>query len=144
MDIDAEVIRHAAEKYRQPNLRFVQADCASLPLESGSVDVVVCFETIEHHDQHEAMLREIRRVLRPGGLLVISSPNRPVYDETLAEPNPFHVKELDEAEFLELLHAHFSQVALYGQRVVQGSVVTPWRFAAPGLRSVSPRERMKD
>jgi len=139
VDIDAEVIRHAAEKYRLPNLRFAQGDCAALPLESGSMDMVVSFETIEHHDQHEAMLREIRRVLRPGGLLVISSPNRPVYDETLAEPNPFHVKELDETEFLGLLRAHFPQVALYGQRVAQGSVVTPWRFAAPGLRSVSPQ-----
>jgi 2-polyprenyl-3-methyl-5-hydroxy-6-metoxy-1,4-benzoquinol methylase len=92
VDISSKTIESAQQTYSRVNLRFIQGNCAELPCESASFDVVVSFETIEHHDQHDDMMREIRRVLRPDGVLIISSPNRPVYDLTSSEPNPFHVK----------------------------------------------------
>ena len=69
------------------------------------------------------MLGEIKRVLRPGGLLVLSSPNRPVYSEETGYANPFHVKELDENELVSLLRRYFGVVRLYGQRMWSGSFV---------------------
>jgi len=126
VDIDAATVAHANAKYALENLRFAQGDCARLPLKDDSVDLVVSFETIEHHDRHEEMMREIRRVLRPGGVLLISSPNRPEYDKTLSEPNPFHVKELDFEEFAQLLRRHFANMAFYAQRVVSGSLIVPY------------------
>ena len=76
VDIAEEAIAHASTQYAASNLAFRQGNAAEIPLEDASVDLVVSFETIEHHDRHEDMLREIKRVLRPGGLLLISSPDK--------------------------------------------------------------------
>ncbi|WP_153070309.1 class I SAM-dependent methyltransferase, partial [Escherichia coli] len=56
VDISAEAVAHAQGKYARGSLEFVEASAASLPLPDDSFDVVVSFETIEHHDQHEEML----------------------------------------------------------------------------------------
>jgi ubiquinone/menaquinone biosynthesis C-methylase UbiE len=105
VDISDEAVQHARAAYsdRADNLQFVAGSAAAIPLGDASVDMVVSFETIEHHDQHEAMVREIKRVLRPGGLLVISSPNKHEYSDVTGYSNPWHVKELYLDEFEALL-----------------------------------------
>lgn len=140
VDLSEDAVLHARETYQAANLRYLQGDCSNLPVETASIDLVVSFETIEHHDRHDAMLHEVRRVLRPGGVLLISSPNRPEYDKTLSEPNPYHVKELDFAEFSDLLKAHFSNAAFYAQRVLSGSAVVPYRHAETGFVNFSGAE----
>ncbi len=90
-----------------------------------SVDVVVCFETLEHVLAQDAMLREVQRVLTPDGLLMISSPDRHEYSEVIGNQNPYHVKELDRDEFERLLRSYFPHVALAGQRIRAGSLVGP-------------------
>ncbi|WP_242441383.1 class I SAM-dependent methyltransferase [Stenotrophomonas maltophilia] len=123
VDISAEAVAHAQGKYACGSLEFVEASAASLPFPDDSFDVVVSFETIEHHDQHEEMLSEIRRVLRPGGLLVLSSPNKQYYSIEPGYSNPYHVKELFREELLALAGRHFSAVQIYSQRVVHGSLL---------------------
>jgi len=135
IDIAAEAVTHACGTYQAPNLEYRQGDCVNLPLETASIDLVVSFETIEHHGRHEAMMREIRRVLRPGGVLLMSSPNRPEYDKTLSEPNPYHIKELDFPEFTALLQTHFDKTAFYAQRVLTASVVVPCQHVGDGFTS---------
>jgi protein-L-isoaspartate O-methyltransferase len=125
VDISAEVIEHAQETYQRPNLEFRVGDCTQLPVDSSSIDVVVSFETIEHHDQHEAMLAEISRVLKPDGMLIISSPNKQTYSDIPGTHNQFHVKELYLDEFERLLRRVFSNVVLYGQRAGMSSVFAP-------------------
>lgn len=124
VDISDAAVRHAGEQYRElPGLRFLRGDAASIPLPDACVDVVVSFETIEHHDRHREMISEIRRVLRPDGLLVISSPNRVVYTELAGHHNEFHVKELDFSEFDAVLREQFDRVAYFGQRLAVGSAI---------------------
>ena len=126
VDIDPAAVAHAATRYEssRPRLSFAAGSCDALPLADDSVDLVTSFETIEHHDKHEEMMQEIRRVLRPGGLLILSSPNRRAYSDAPGYENPFHVRELDRAELEALLSRHFSAVLLFGQRVISGSLIT--------------------
>lgn len=121
VDVSAETIAHAERKYRLANLRFLAGECRSIPVKAQSIDVVVSFETIEHLEEHEVFMRDIRRVLKPGGLLIISSPDREKYEGRGAEKNPFHKKELSHPEFADLMRQHFQHVALLEQKLVAGS-----------------------
>ncbi|QGM92734.1 methyltransferase domain-containing protein [Methylocystis rosea] len=124
VDVDEATIREAAKKYgRNERLQFKVADCVSLPFETDSFDVVVSFETIEHIAEQEAFVKEASRVLRKGGVFIVSTPNRPIYSEESGLKNPFHVKELDEPEFMSLLGSVFKHVHLHGQRFAIPSVI---------------------
>jgi SAM-dependent methyltransferase len=93
-------------------VEFRRGDISELPLEDASCDVAVCFEAIEHvHDQPRT-LDELRRALTPTGLLVISSPNRDVYQEG----NPHHTHEYTPPELLAALSERFANVRLMRQQ----------------------------
>lgn len=125
VDIDPATVARAAATYMRSNLRFIQGSCTSLDLPDSSVDLVVSFETLEHHSEHDAMLAELRRVLVPEGILVISTPDRRYYSDDLKYTNPFHVRELYAEEFVQLMRAHFPHVIFSGQRIAYGSFVIP-------------------
>jgi SAM-dependent methyltransferase len=116
-------VRGAAGNFVRPNLRFVQADARLLPLADACMDAVVSFETIEHFDRQDDFLREIRRVLRPGGKFIVSTPDRDVYSPAGSAANPFHVHELTRREFAALLGGVFGHVQTVQQRVLIGSAL---------------------
>lgn len=121
VDISSEAVFHARKRYAKDNLEYMVGSCAEIPLPDASVDMVVSFETIEHHDQHEKMMQEIKRVLRKDGVLLISSPDKYYYSIEPANVNPHHVKELYEHEFKQLLGEYYKNIAYFGQRVIYGS-----------------------
>ena len=126
VDISATAVAHAREKYAAAtNLRFEQGSVTAVPLASASVDVVVSFETVEHLTEQRQMLAELKRVLRPDGVLVISSPNKTVYSDDRQYTNEFHVRELYFHEFDALLREQFTAITYLGQRLATGSLVLP-------------------
>jgi GT2 family glycosyltransferase/SAM-dependent methyltransferase len=127
VDIDSAAVEHARLKHYHPKLNFLLGKCESVPLPDASVDVVTSFETIEHHDNHEGMMLEIKRVLKPGGVLILSSPNRLTYSDEPGYSNPFHVKELYYDELRDLVTRHFKHLRLYGQKLGAGSFIFPLR-----------------
>ena len=125
VDISTDAVNFAKEKYINPNLEYRKGNCGAIPLADHSVDVVVSFETIEHHDQHEEMFLEIKRVLRPGGLLILSSPDKLNFSEIPNIKVEFHIKELYRHEFEDLVKKHFKHYTIVGQRLISGSLIAP-------------------
>ena len=125
VDLDAGTIGHAQAKYQRENLHFVQGSCTQIPCEDRSVDLVASFETIEHIKEHQTFLAEIKRVLAPGGILVISSPHKAEYQKVSPVPNPFHQAELNHDEFVQLITTQFKYCVAAKQRLVIGSWIAP-------------------
>jgi SAM-dependent methyltransferase len=131
VDIRPENVAHARQSYRAPNLRFLPGDITSFG-ETASYDVIVCFETIEHLSSPHTALRNCLRLLRPGGVLWISSPNRvlssPGRHRITDKPeNRFHVREFTDSELLLLLEAAGFEVdadGIFGQA---------YQLAPPGV-----------
>jgi 2-polyprenyl-3-methyl-5-hydroxy-6-metoxy-1,4-benzoquinol methylase len=125
VDLDPTTIEHARRKYRDRNLEFLVGDCLEIPCADASFDLVASFETIEHIADHERFLSEIKRVLAPGGIVLISSPDKAAYRAVSAGGNPFHQAELTHGEFLRLLEANFQHYLAAKQRLVVGSWIAP-------------------
>ncbi|MGJ7525707.1 class I SAM-dependent methyltransferase [Variovorax sp. GB1P17] len=126
VDISNEAVAHARQRYAaQTNLRFMQGSATAIPLEDASVDVAVSFETLEHLAEQEEMLGELRRVLKPSGILIISSPNKKVYSDERNYVNEFHVKELYFDELDALLHRFFPANRYFAQRFLTASALFP-------------------
>jgi len=126
IDVSEAAIAHAKSAYPGvANLEFLAASCTSLPLPDATVDTVVSFETIEHIHGQEAFLDEVARVLAPGGVFVLSCPNKVEYSDKRDYQNEYHVKELYRDELARLVSARFPEVAWYGQRPTFYSVIAP-------------------
>jgi len=126
IDIDETVIQHASEKYGGENIRFLSGSITEIPVKDDHcVDVVVCFEAIEHIENHEALLAEVKRILTLDGTFIVSTPNKAIYSDEAREENPFHVKELYFEEIQELLARHFATIRFLGQRIHPASFIWP-------------------
>jgi SAM-dependent methyltransferase len=127
LDVADEAVRHAAARYRdgRANLRFARAALEKLPLADRSVDLVTCFEAIEHVRVPATVTAEIARILAPGGVAIISTPNKRLHTDELGIRNPFHLAEMYLAEFEALLRGSFDTVVLLGQRTIGGSWAWP-------------------
>ena len=125
VDIDAGSIRHAQSTYGSATIRFVEGSCTELPLPDASFDVVVSFETIEHLDAADQppMLAEFARVLKPEGLLIISSPNKRRYSDARDYINEFHRHELYRDGLAELLAKAFPAQRWFHQHVAPWSAI---------------------
>ncbi|HEV7192431.1 MAG TPA: class I SAM-dependent methyltransferase [Jatrophihabitantaceae bacterium] len=102
IDYDATTITHAAGTY--PQVAFARANLAALPVTTRRVHSVVALQVIEHVWNHPEFVRECLRVLRPGGLLLVTTPNRLTFSPGLDTPvNPFHTKEFTADELVDLV-----------------------------------------
>jgi ubiquinone/menaquinone biosynthesis C-methylase UbiE len=131
LELDENAVKHARLKYRSFNLHFIVGSILEMPLCRMGFDAIVCFEAIEHIPDPEALLKEVKRLLAPGGIFLVSTPNKPEYKQT--EPsNPFHVKELDFEEFRAMLSRHFKRTQFLGQRVYCNSSLWSVSGKPPG------------
>jgi 2-polyprenyl-3-methyl-5-hydroxy-6-metoxy-1,4-benzoquinol methylase len=123
VDIDNEAVQEAKVKYNRENLEFLTGSTSQIPLDDNSIDVVVSFETIEHHEHHDEMMYEIKRVLKPNGILIISTPDKLFYSDERNYNNLFHLKELYKQEFVDLMLKNFNKMQLLTQKYINGNSV---------------------
>jgi ubiquinone/menaquinone biosynthesis C-methylase UbiE len=127
IDIDENTIRHASMKYVKKNLEFIIGSMLDIPIKDGKMfDVIVCFEAIEHIEDHDGLMKEVKRLLKSDGVFVVSTPNKKYLLSN--QPNyrsPFHLKELYFDEFRDLLSNEFKSILLYGQKVYPSSNIFP-------------------
>ena len=77
VDVASDAVEYARTRYHNENLRFLQIDPQSpLPFPAGAFDVILSFQVIEHVNDDEAYLREAHRLLKPGGTLILITPDR--------------------------------------------------------------------
>jgi 2-polyprenyl-3-methyl-5-hydroxy-6-metoxy-1,4-benzoquinol methylase len=126
VDIDEQSVKHALSKYSSKNnkVTYKHGSATKIPLESKSVDVVVSFETLEHITEQDEMLKEITRVLKDDGMLIMSTPDTVIYKPHDPD-NQYHVKELTTDEFVSLINRYFKHSKFYNQRCVTGTLILP-------------------
>lgn len=114
LDYDQATTEHVAQRY--PQLCTVRGNLAGLPLASSTVDIVASFQVLEHLWDQAGFLAECRRVLRPGGRAVLTTPNRLTFTPDSPTPlNPYHTRELAPSELDTLLReAGFAVESLHG------------------------------
>ena len=106
-NIDKDLPKNALQV---DNVEYYEMEVPPIVFENCSFDAVVSFQVIEHIEKDMELVREVARVLRPGGKFIVSTPNAPM---SLTR-NPWHVREYNADELRNLLSCHFSKVEAYG------------------------------
>jgi len=115
VDISSEAIAAAMNTYREANLNFREVQGDPIPFDEESFDVVVSLETIEHTGDPAAFLLDLKRVLKPKGTLVISTPNKRFHSWGKRRPwNPHHTVEFYPEEFRGSISNVFGTPTFWG------------------------------
>ena len=116
VDINDETVRYAREHYHKDNVTFEVMDSRDIKYPDQSFDAVVSFETIEHIPEPEVFLREVKRILKPNGLFILSTPNLETTCDGKGVHVPFHVKEFTLQDMQGLLK-DFHHIDVYAQKM---------------------------
>jgi ubiquinone/menaquinone biosynthesis C-methylase UbiE len=153
IDLARDALANACGSPLRHKVSFAIGRAERLPLRPETFDVVVSMETIEHLSEPEPFLLELRRVLRAGGLAVVSTPLNNT-ESRFRPDNPFHKREYSSIEFVNLIKGVFSAAEFWSQRtsyeddlatatVVDRSLVTLIRGAARALLPPPIRKRIR-
>ncbi|MFA7654000.1 MAG: class I SAM-dependent methyltransferase [Candidatus Magasanikbacteria bacterium] len=131
-DLSADDVYSAQAGNYLSNLVYAVGEATALPSESGLADVYISLETIEHLVDDAKFLVEVKRVLKPSGVFICSTPNRAVTNprsQITDKPwNKFHTREYSYEEFENLLKKYFDSVEIFGQ-----NSKSRWRIKASNL-----------
>jgi ubiquinone/menaquinone biosynthesis C-methylase UbiE len=110
VDYSEDALQLAREEYGSDTIEFRRMRVPPIDCPDSSIDVVVCFQMIEHLERPDLLVEEIARVVRDGGLALIATVNK---EETLSD-NPYHLHEFTADELKELLERHFDSIDMDG------------------------------
>jgi len=137
---------------------FILGDAGKVPLPDASADAVTCIELIEHLDHPEELMKEAKRILKPGGVFIVTTPHRlgeiPMSHFHVHEFYPTELKALAEPFFTDVQvieSHHIFWFAFYGyrfkalRRIQIGkyiiNMMTLWFRSNPFSRDGSKREK---
>ena len=109
IDKISEVTERLSRKY--PNEKFISSSFPPLKnIENESFDTLISFQVIEHIKNDKLFIKEIHRILKPGGKALISTPN---ISMTLTR-NPWHVREYTSQQLFDLASSNFKKIIMKG------------------------------
>lgn len=108
IEINDKTVAYARYKYGNDNIIYNQGNILNLPFDDEMFDVFTSFETIEHVNDEDTQMKEVKRVLKKGGLYILSTPNNWGRTE-------FHVKDYDYFSIKELVSKYFKIQKIYNQ-----------------------------
>ncbi len=116
VDVDKESIKYAKNHYQYPWTKFLvgNGNDDNFIKSLGSFDTIVSMETVEHIDEDYKFVENLRKLLNPGGLLIISTPFG--RGRGVECSNSYHYRQYREEEFRELLAKNFAKVTILHQR----------------------------
>jgi len=128
IDRSEETIAYCREHFEYEGLAFQAGDALNTELQADAFDVIVAFELFEHLAEPERFLGEMHRLLKPGGVFVLSTPNANTYAAGGEHgENPYHVREYTPDEFRGFLDRRFPRIAYYAQSPWDGLGIFPAR-----------------
>ena len=137
IDIDKNYILHARKKYTFNNLKFKLYNGNKLPFEDSKFDAVTAFQVIEHIKDEHNFISEIYRVLKPNGILIITTPNR--IHRLRHGQKPFnieHIREYYPKEIFRLLRSSFINIELlgvFGKDEIHRKIIELSKFTKLGI-----------
>jgi len=116
-DIEADVISYCNKTWiNNTSVHFERMNAVDLRFENAFFDKIISLETIEHLTAYEKMVAEFGRVIKPNGIVIISTPNIKVSSPGGIIINTYHTQEFTYDELKDILKAHFSDVTIFGQK----------------------------
>jgi ubiquinone/menaquinone biosynthesis C-methylase UbiE len=119
VDVSKDAIDFAKKEYSGKNITYKKSDGKTIPFADDTFDVIVSFETIEHLEDYNFFMQEIKRVLKEDGLFILSTPN----ELEFAEGNHFHLHEFEQGELINLAKQYYSHVKPFFQSTWIGNLV---------------------
>ena len=115
IDVEKKVVEYAANKYGTNKCSFRLYDGNIIPFDDETFDVVISFQVIEHIHDDAGFISQLHRVLKKGGKLYLSTPNKATRLRPGQKPwNRFHVREYYAHELKALIENTFSNVEVFG------------------------------
>lgn len=111
IDVSSALVEHARSKYQKENLYFLKYDGGRLPFPDGSFEVALNSQVVEHVKDYMGFIKELYRVLKPGGVALVATPNRMMMIDGV---NPYHYKEFSAKELDTALRKVFAEVEVWG------------------------------
>jgi ubiquinone/menaquinone biosynthesis C-methylase UbiE len=122
-DISDEALNYCVNKYKKDLssevFQFRKLDATNLEFEDATFDIITSFETIEHIKDYKKVVSEFHRVLKKGGVLLLSTPNIIISSPSGVIVNPYHIQEFSYSELHDLLSAAFPECKIGGQKYIR-------------------------
>lgn len=130
-DISLEAIDFAQTNYKREKTHYLVGDSSELPFRNETFDRIIAFELIEHVEDQRRFLKEVKRVLKKSAQFIVSTPNKKIYLDKTGTKNPYHKREFYLNEIEDLLRENFQHMAIFGQKIIAGSVL--WEINSDNL-----------
>lgn len=148
VDVSAQAIHEAERRYSESGAVFGKVDGRTLPFPDRSFGAVVSFQVIEHIPNLTPYLSEVRRVLRPGGRAIFTTPNAKVRLDPGMKPwNPFHVVEFTADTLRSVLAPYFDRVTvrgMFGGRVYERELARCQQAREEARQHSGLRQRVRE